>query len=451
VNSTVFRKFVFPAYHQLRKTKVMQRIQELEMNQWKSEEELADLRGLKLKQLLAHAYESVPYYRQKFDSLDINIKKLYQPEFFRWIPLLTKKDINDNREALISVNLNGSRLIPNRTSGSTGEALYFYTDTHSLSYRRASVVRNQRWLGIKLGDRSASLWGSPMDLKKTFALRGRLHAWVNNFMFLSSYDLYEERMLEYAKKLNTFKPALLTSYPGPLSVFAEYLIGKEIKIPSIAAIICSAETLYPWQKEVIERAFSVPVYNRYGCREVGDIAQECTEQKGLHISSDRFLLEILDSDFNPVSPGETGEVVITDLDNYGMPFIRYRIGDMGSLSDIPCSCGRNLRLLKNVEGRTMDIIRAPNGNCLGGTFWTFLFKSKPGIKAFQVIQEKIDEINVKYIKDNSVNSIPLDVFAEYIANRCGSDFQIHFEEVVDIPKTASGKTRFIISKLKKGL
>ena len=448
VNSLLLRKVIFPFYHKLKKTKVMERIDELEKNQWKSLEDLVVLQALKLKRLLIHANNTVPFYRQRFDHLGIDITDLHQPEYFSKIPLLSKKDINENRDKMISTKLNGNKLIPNSTSGSTGEALYLYYDMRSAAYRRATVIRNEQWLGIRLGDHVATLWGAPMDLKKASALRGRLHGWANNLMFLSSYDMSDKTLEDYERKLNSFKPKLLTSYPGPLTVFAEYLLKRNRKIPSIKAIISSAETLYPWQKDIIEKAFCCPVYNRYGCREFGDIAHECACREGLHINYDRYIVEILNENIEPAAEDEIGELVITDLDNYGMPLIRYRIGDVASFKKALCSCGRGLPLLGQVEGRTLDIVRAPNGNRLGGTFWTLLFRSRPGIKAFQVIQEKLDEIIVRYVKDGSVANTDLHSFESHIHEKCGDNLKVRFIEVSSVPKTASGKNRFVVSRLK---
>lgn len=426
----------------------MERLDELENNQWKGKEELARLQELKLKRLLTYSYQHAPYYRDKFKKTGFDIKDLYRPECFIQIPFLTKKEINENRQRMMSTKKDGNKLLSNSTSGSTGEALYFYYDMRSWAYRSAAVIRSLEAIGIRLGDRSARLWGAAMDLNTAETLRGKLHARTNNTMFLSSYEMSDQKFENYEKKLNRFKPKLLISYPGPLTVFAEYLIKKNKKIPSIKSIISSAETLFFWQRDLIEKAFSCPVYNRYGCREFGEIAHECEKFEGLHVNSDRVFVEILDEALQPVEDGKNGELVITDLDNYGMPFIRYRIGDVASLKNEMCSCGRTLPLLGQVEGRTLDIIRAPNGNRLGGTFWTLLFRSQPGIKTFQVIQDRLEGITVKYIKKSEVSNINFSAFERRIREMCGKDFKIHFEEVPSIPKTSSGKDRFVISKLK---
>ena len=447
VNSLLLKKIVFPAYHKSIGTNLVEKVGELNENQWKSKETLARLQELKLKRLLEYSYQHVPYYQEKFKKTGISISNLHRPECFPQIPLLTKKNINENQHRMISAVKKNNKLLKYSTSGSTGEALYFYYDMRAAVYRRASVIRNQEWLGFRIGDRSARLWGAPMDLKKAEAARGRLHAWVNNIMFLSSYNMSDETLEAYERKLNRFKPKLLISYPGPLTVFAESLIKKNKKIPSIKSIISSAETLFDWQRDLIEKAFSCQVYNRYGCREFGDIAHECPKREGLHINVDRVKVEILNEQLKPVRKGENGELVITDLDNYGMPFIRYRIGDVASIKSRMCSCGRSFPLLDQVEGRSLDIIRAPNGNRLGGTFWTILFKSRPGINTFQVIQDRLEDITVKYIKDIDVPNINFSEFERRIQEMCGKDFKVHFEEVLFIPKTSSGKTRFVVSKL----
>jgi len=447
MNPYIYINFFFPFMDRLLGTNIIRCFPKHEENQWKNNQEVKLLQLSKLKRLLLHCHKTVPYYRQLFTNIGIERKHIDSLECFFRIPFLSKKDINENRDKIRSSKLDYNRLIPNSTSGSTGESLFFYMDKRSFAHQEASTIRNQKWLGIYPGDKTAKLWGEPMQFKRARSLKGRVLNWAKNVLFLSSYELYDERMKHYAKKLTKFKPIVLISYPGPLAVFSEYLLKKRIRIPSIRSIISSAETLFPWQRDIIVEAFSCPVYNRYGCREFGDIAHECPKQEGLHINADRVFLELIDKDSKPVTPGETGEVVITDLDNYGFPFVRYRTGDLASWGGGDCSCGRGFSLLKSVEGRTMDIIRAPNGNRLGGTFWTILFRSRPGIRAFQVFQKKIDEITVRYVKDEDVGTVPIEFFIERIKTKCGPNLLVRFEKVSKIPTTIAGKTRFVVSKL----
>ena len=446
-------KMLFFLYHNIKNTGVSSKIKEMKKNQYKSIEELRKIQQRKLQQLLLHAYNHVPYYKKIFNQLGIDPKKLHYPENFTQIPFLSKKLINQYQKDLIASNFRKKDLIKNHTSGSTGEALYFYMDKNSNYYRRALLLRHYQWIGIEWGDRIATLWGAPFDIKKSKKLRGKLHGYINNLLFLSSYNLSEDNMDIYLNKLLKFKPKLLVSYPGPLTVFSEFILNKSQKIPGLKAIITSAETLFPWQRELIEKAFQVPVYNRYGCREFGDMAQECKKRRGLHVDIDFFYIEIVDDKGNPFEdPYENeGELIITSLINYGMPFIRYKIGDVGKLSKKKCPCGMTLPMFSSIEGRTLDIIKTPNGNKLGGTFWTILFRSKPGIKSFQVIQKQINSITVKYIKDPNIHKINLNWFENKIKEKCGKNFIVNFKEVKEIPKTPSGKTRFVISELDQKL
>ena len=447
MNKILLRKLIFPAYHRIKNTKFIERIDEVNKNQWLSKNDLNQLQEKKLKNILNYSFKYVPYYRKKYMEVGIDLKNLQRTENLNQIPLLTKSEINKNRQNLISTRIKKNILIPNSTSGSTGEALYFYYDIKSWTYRRAVNIRTQEELGIKIGDRSARLWGAPIDLKTADAFRGRIHSWINNKMILSSYDLSDGNLENYFNKLCKFKPEILISYPGPLTEFAENMIKNKNKIISVRAIISSAETLFEWQRELIERAFSCPVYNRYGCREFGTIAHECKRREGLHVNSDRVYLEILDENLETVVDGQTGEIVITDLDNYAMPLIRYRIGDVASFKNDTCSCGRYLPLLKKVDGRTLDIVKTPDGNRLGGTFWTLLFRNRPGIKSFRVIQERLDGIIVEYVKEQEKNNLNLNFYEKTIKNKCGKNFSIIFREVSLIPKTDSGKTRIVISRL----
>lgn len=450
MNSFLLRNIIFPLYHRMTGSGVMGRVRELRRNQWLSRDEILALQKKKLCLLLRHAFENVPFYRERFTAAGLSGSDLDDPSAISCLPLLTKKEINEHQQSMLAGNKAGGRLIANSTSGSTGEALRFFTDMRSTACRRALAIRNQEWLGIKLGDPQASLWGAAMDIKKLANIRGRVHRWVNNYIILSSYNLDPNSLREYIVQLNRFAPVLLTSYPGPIAELAGFMLSQGFQVPSVKAIISSAETLYPWQKEIVERAFSCPVYNRYGCREFGDIAHECERREGLHVNVDRCLVEILDPGGQACAPGVSGEIVVTDLDNYGMPLIRYRIGDRGKFSDGICSCGRGLPLMEEIEGRTLDVIRAPNGSALGGTFWTLLFRSRPGIQSFQVVQEEIGGITVCYVPDHAAPDIFLDYFAAKIREKCGHDFRVDFQFAERIEQTVSGKTRFIVSKLGSG-
>ena len=443
----IYSKFLYPAYRYFKKDKVILHIRELDKNQWFSKERLEKLQHDKLVCLLNHAAKNVPYYIKIIRQIGLEPEKLALPENFRLLPYLTKEVIRNNIRDIISTNLANNSIFRNSTSGSTGEALFFYTDTRSLDYRKASVFRNKKWAGYTMGDKEVLIWGSPIDINKYKRLRNQLHSFITGSYMISAYEMSKDLMDQHIFLIQRFKPKIIVSYPSILEVFAEHCRGKNASFPSLTSVITSAETLFPDQRKLFESVFGVKVFNRYGCREFGDIAQECDSHAGMHLNTDRLFLEIIDQHNQPCPPGKLGELYITDLDNYGMPFIRYQIGDSASWSPNICQCKRGLHLLSQVEGRSLDVVKTSKGNKIGGTFWTILFKKKPGIKQLQLIQEHIDHIRVLYIPDGYLNEDSINYFNRKIREKCGNNMNITYEKVNIIPKTSSGKTRIVISKI----
>lgn len=445
----IFRSVLYPAYHGLKRDGFNCARRELERNQRLPTEEVLDLQQERLSRLLLFARDNVPYYRARLHEFEFQKGTAVSSRVFCRIPLLTKDAIRREGDALVSDDLTGNSLVPNSTSGSTGEAIRFYTDSRSVSRREAAVIRSDGWAGgWRLGDRYVRLWGSPIDLKQAARMRARLRGLIAGARVFSSYELSASKMDEYIDTIRRFQPVLFIAYPGPLEQFAIHCSTRGAAFPSLRGIVSSAETLWPQQREVIEEAFGTKVFDRYGSREVGQIASECEMHDGLHISADRLLLEIIDDEGQPCPPGAAGRIVVTDLDNYGMPLIRYEIGDHGVLADRKsCSCGRGLPLLQKVVGRTMDIVRTPDGRKLGGTFWTLLLKARPGLKQIQVVQEQLDGVIINFVRDDGFDVAVLDYFVEKIREYCGSDFEVKFVERESIALTKSGKQRLVVSAL----
>jgi phenylacetate-CoA ligase len=446
--SATTRRLLFPAWHWAKRDNVNAAVRELRENQWMPREELLALQRTKLERLLSFAARDVPYYERVLHECGIREGQPLSGQDFLRVPPLTKSIIRSNKDALISRNLAGNGLRKNSTSGSTGEAIHFYTDFRSLPYRRASMIRGDSWTGWRLGDRIVRIWGAPVHARREAGFKGKLHRLMSGNRFLSSFDLSPAKMDEYLETIREFKAALIVAYSGPLEELAAHC-ARGTKFPHLKAIISSAETLWPHQRQIIESAFGVEVFNRYGSRELGHVAGECEEHDGLHISVDRFLVEVVDNEGRPCAPGEVGRILVTDLDNYGMPLIRYDIGDRGAMSTKEsCACGRFLPMLRNIEGRTLDIVRTPGGRGIGGTFWTLLLRSRPGFRQFQVVQERLDGVTVRFIADPDFDRGILEYFTARIKDHCGSDFNVDFVRTESIDLTGSGKRRLIVSRLK---
>ncbi|HEY9202181.1 MAG TPA: hypothetical protein VIQ81_11350 [Gammaproteobacteria bacterium] len=439
---------VFPLYHILRNDGVIPAMKRMENNQWKSQAELKDIQAQKLRILIEHCHENVPYYRELFNREAVFFGDNFLAAFNK-IPPLTKQLVNANRARLMADNVSSVDLVENSTGGSTGESMRFYNDRNSLVERQAVVLRNQKWVGASYSDKEVRLWGAQMDLNKASGLRSKIHGLLNNIVHLSTYDLSDDSMQSYVDIINRYKPKLLISYPSPLAAFSRYITSNNINIYPVKSIITSAEKLYDWHRIAIQQAFpDSEIFDRYGCREFGNIAHECNKHEGYHVNDERFFLEILNDKFQQVNEGEVGKLYITDLDNYGFPFVRYEIGDLASFTSKTCSCGRGLSLLSSIEGRSFDVIMCPNGNRVAGTFWTICLRRYDGVVRFQVVQENLETVRLKLITDNSYKDSFESLIKSDIYDKCGK-LNIIFDYVETIELTKSGKEKLVISNVQE--
>jgi len=449
IDSKIAKCSLFRFCQFARGTDLFKHLHNLDKTQWLSNKEIEEVQWTKLKKLLDYAYQNVPFYKKILNNIGLTPNDVCAREDFRRLPLLDKESIEFNISNITSMDYDARDLIENSTGGSTGRNLHFFNDKRRLGIRGSVVIRGNRWAGLDIGTNHAYLWGSPFDTSLEDTLKNKMYnKMVGCNLFLSSYDLSEKTAFSYAKKIQQYKPDVLIGYPSPLYFFAKYLNDNKIRSIHPKSIISSAEVLYDYQRELIEFVFGCKVFNRYGCREFSAIAQECSEHSGLHINAEHVYVECLKENGEIAAPGEPGELVVTDLDNYGMPFIRYRIGDRGILSDRKCNCGRGLPIMEQVEGRTFDIIVGTNGRNLGGTFWTLLLRTAvKGIKQFQVMQESHNQINIKIVVDDLFKAENLNILNKKIHEYCGEDMNVSFEFVDKIPLTRSGKFRFVISKV----
>jgi phenylacetate-CoA ligase len=332
----------------------------------------------------------------------------------------------------------------NSTSGSTGSNFYFFSDTNEELVSKALELRKYDMLGGSLFDRELIIWGSVFDVEKSENQRlSRIKDWCRNKKVVSGYNLSDNDLQNIYNTMQSYKPLIIKSYPSILMTICEYF-KKQKLVYKPNFIHIGGEKLFDFQRDVIENTFRCPVYDFYGARDMSQIALNCQEKMGLHVFMENVIVEVVDDDGNAIEDGE-GDLVITDLHNYVMPFIRYRIGDRARVSqNKKCKCNRGLQLIDEVIGRTFEIIKFPNGNRVGGTFWTLVMKSVPGIKDFQVIHEKYDTIKINFTPMNN-EKINFNIIKENIHRYSGNDLKIDFNQVANIAVTKSGKMQFVIS------
>lgn len=427
-------------------------LNELNRTQWLSKTELMELQQAKLKQLLDYAYQFVPYYQRIFNQAgfhpdDIN----HDATAFHKLPILTKSLIRENFSELQTTEPKlRKQLSEVTTSGSSGQPLLFLQDNAYRDNVTADIQRHLGWAGWKMGQLHAYLWGSNFEETTEHYLRTHLIDWEWNRFLTNAYTLTEEKMAAFAEKVKRQNPRILFGYASNLLWFAQHVRKQpDLKI-TFDGIISSAEVLPEEFRQVIEETFKCKVLNRYGTKELGGIACECEVQNGLHVSTENNLVEIL-KDGRPAQPGETGSIIVTNLNNWGMPFIRYSIGDEAAWDyEKECICGRSSPRLKSVEGRIVEKFVTRDGRAswagFAGDGYSSLF-TQPSIKQFQIIQESLDKITIRLVKDGEIPSSLLQRIEKTFQTAFGEDISVEFEFPDNISVLPSGKHQYAISNI----
>lgn len=423
--------------------------------QWLDKEQTLALQRKRLEHLLMHAYKHVPYYREVLcdagvvgDSGVVNLKNFIN------ISLLDKGTIRRHFDDLKSFDLAARRWRHNTSGGSTGEPVRLIQDEIYHDWNVATKMLHDLWSGYSSCERKTILWGSERDIFKgretkrtSFGRKLRSEDWLNAFRMTS------EQKWEYIRRINAFRPRQIRAYVDSIYQLARFVEREKLTVHSPESIISTAGTLHPDMRKTVESAFNTAIFNKYGSREVGDMACECEKHKGLHVSAHVHYIEILRPDGTKTAPGEMGEIVVTLLTNYAMPLIRYRIGDLAAWTDKPCPCGRGWPLLKEIKGRVTDIFSTKDGTQIHGEYFTHLFYFNDWVKKFQVIQEDFNHIRILVVARKR-NRNPHLYYAPKMKDITkkvhlimGKDCLVKYEFRDDIAPTDSGKYLYTISKV----
>jgi phenylacetate-CoA ligase len=319
-------------------------------------------------------------------------------------------------------------------------------DNNFRNYVTADIHRHIQWTGWQLGQCHAYIWGTDYEEKIQQTLRTRLMDWALNRFLTNAFMLSEASMAAFAQKIREKQPKVLFGYVSAITRFAKFVQENQWNDIKFSGVISTAEILYPDQRKIIEDTFDCIVLNRYGTRELGGIACECPQQMGLHISAENVYIEIL-RDNEPVPKEEEGGIVVTALNNYAMPFIRYHTEDVGQLSETGCRCGRESPMIQVVLGRLTDLFKTKDGNTIHGEFFTHLFYGINEVKQFQVIQESYDHIAVHIVKRTSLPPEKMIYIEQAIKDIMKTDVRVSFRFLDTIPLQSSGKYRFTVSKV----
>lgn len=436
-------KVIYQMVQKIRGEKVFETLQKLEESQWYSKQRLEEIQWEKIKKIIAHAYDNVPYYRQKFDEYGITPNKIKDFTDLKHIPILTKEELRTNSHRLIARDRT-YRFSKDSTSGSSGPATIVYTDRNALAFQHAAVFRAYHWMGVEINDRFIRFWGTQLDYKRK--LKDRIRDFVLNRMTFSTHFLDKHSMFRYYKQFKTFRPSGIYGFTSAIYEFAKFIMENQLPIGTTKAVVVTGEPLFLYQRELIASVFGCNVYNEYGCAEFGPIAYECPAGR-LHIMAENLYVEVGENG-HILSDCKTGDLIITELNNFGMPIIRYRLGDVGILTNEKCTCGRGLPILKDIFGRTVSFIQTPEGNIIHGISFDYLPKYFLGeIRQFQMVQESPGHIKINVVKDLDFNEHTIKKFERKLRKVIGQKIETIFVFKERIPRENTGKYRFVISKM----
>ena len=385
-----------------------------------------------------------PFLRELYGTLDES--NLVQLRDLNRFPVLDRSAV---AEWISRDGIDKKGLIPLRTGGTSGAPVTTYVTRNHLDWSRAAILRFHAWIGYKVGDRQGRLFAAPTrtGIPET-GYRVRFRNWLANAIFLDALDLSDSAMDRLIDSLRRFRPRLLMGYTSCLAAIAGRLQerGETLGVDRMC-IVNAAEPLDAPRRALIEAAFSCPMFDHYGTREFGPIADECPERKGLHVHMEHVLVEVVSEGGQWLEPGTEGELLLTQLNNGGMPLVRYRIGDRGVIDPDPCPCGRSLVRLARVTGRVTDFLRLPDGRRLTGLVIPHTLKDFP-IVEYQVRQTSTRRVEADLvIRDGSEGCL---AGVKQALSGVMPGIEVTVNLVKRVPRSPSGKLKSVISLLGEG-
>ena len=447
-------KFLLFAYDKLTHRNIMKEYNKLKKTSNFDLQRIKQYQENKLKSILEYAVENVPFYRKTLKKYVSNLGKISPLSMLSELPILTKNMIKNNFDDLISDEYRNTKNIYfGYTGGSTGQPLKFGFNKEYKDVRLALIYYNFIWSGYKFGDSHAYLYGSLLDFKKDVSYRNKSQHFIMNSFIENAYHLNEKKLENFISQLKERNVKYLVGYASALFSLAKFITDRKIQIKDtikLKSIISTASYLYDDHRKIVEEVFGCKVFDRYGCREVGNIAHECNQHAGLHINWQNVIVEIFDDKKTYTSYDnfyKRGILVITCLNNYGMPFIRYNLEDLGVFLDYRCECTNNSPLIKIEGGRICDQFYNINKEIISGHCFTRLVMSFMKINQIQFIQNSFTNFTVKIVKSTEDVQDEIDLIKYKIKELFGENTTIDFIFVNKIEKEASGKYRYTKSLL----
>lgn len=429
-------------------SKAKQKYLWLKTTEFLNRDSMTKLQLDRLRTLLLFANRHVPYYKSAFDRSDFDPRLLNSLEGLERAPLLSKANVRENIHfKMFSDSHKKKNMHRIRTSGSTGEPFVCYADKFQLEMRLANTLRAYEMAGWRFGDKQLRLWHQTIGMSKSQVIRERIDSVLMRRKFVPAYELTGDKVAVLIKNIERRKPAIIDGYAESLNFISAFATTRTRWAPK--ALISSAQELTENTRNSIERTFQSKVHDKYGSREFSGIAYQCGFGENYHVQDESYIVEIL-IEGRKAQPGEVGEIVITDLNNYSTPMIRYRIGDLAlAVEQTNCECGRSHSQIGKIYGRTQALVYCTNGVWLPGTFFAHFFKEFDfAIQHFQVYQDNEMGFSLRIVPNEQFTQEVGSKILSSLASFVGKETLVELELVDSIPLLITGKRTPVISKLR---
>lgn len=414
----------------------------LNRTQWLSKPELQKIQLRLLKRLIYHCYKTVQYYKHLMDERKIVPDDIKSLGDIRLFPILSKENVLEAGDSIISTKYPKWTLRAARTGGSTSSPLVVYRNWFSIGNEHAFVRRQWDWAGVSSGDKRAYLMGRVVA--KPDRNDGRLYAYdmMMRDLILSTHHLCTRTARDYAQAIKSYGIRVIIGYPSAINFLARTCLDSGIEL-KLKTVLTTSELLSEPMRSTIMEAFRCKVFDFYGSAERVCYIHAC-ERGTYHIIPEYGLTELI-----PVNgPGNNScRVIATGFWNFAMPLIRYDMGDTVVQSHETCPCGRQFDLVKSIQGREGDVIRTPSGRHLGVTLIIHVICDTKYIAESQIIQDAIDHLTIEYVPTKNLTTRELQQFRTAIAKYLPSELEFDFRKVDAVKRTSSGKIRLVVSQI----
>lgn len=445
----IHERWIYPLIVGLRgEAGVFRLLEELRAAEQLTARELCSRQNERLASLLRYVRATSEYYADHVPDCSFtseNVRSALQE-----MPVLRKQDLRHEADRLLA-RPQPRRVTRKITGGSTGEAVTVVKDPDAIAHEMAASWLGYGWFGVNIGDRAARFWGSPHSLTR----RARYAAadFAMHRVRFSAFAFDEDDLERYWNRCLAFGPRYFYGYASMLAEFARFVLSKGYDGGRLGlkAVVSTSEVLSDPQRKLISTAFATRVQNEYGCGEVGPIAYECPDGR-LHVMSDNLVVELVTPAGGLAAAGETGEVVVTDLNNRAMPLVRYAVGDH-AVAGGPCACRRPFPTLERVWGRAYDFVQTPSGRRFHGEFFMYYFEelraARIDVIKFKVVQDTPEHVELLLVLPSSYGPEADQRISRGLQERL-PELHVSARRVPAIDPLPSGKTQIILSRIRSG-